>query len=108
MTMPDPDLHVPPSEIELAQLLTAVSAALGPSAALVLRRLKWHVAEHNRIKASWDSFDEESQGLALTAMAQHMAGRMECEAILREEEPNWGDEREITEAFLEPASEEGL
>ena len=76
--------------------------------ALTQRRLKWHVAEHNRIKASWASFDEEAQALALKAMAQHQAAAMECEAILREEEPNWGGERETTERFLEPAPQEGL
>lgn len=52
MTMPDPDLHVPPSEIELAQLLTAVSAALGPSAALVLRRL---ACERDWLRDDWDA-----------------------------------------------------
>jgi len=76
--------------------------------ALTQRRLKWHCAENNRIRASWASFDEEAQQLALKAMAQHQAASMECEAILREEEPNWGGERETTERFLEPAPEEGL
>ena len=76
--------------------------------ALTQRRLKWHVAEHNRIKASWASFDEEAQALALKAMAQHRAASMECEALLREEEPNWGSERETTERYLEPTPEEAI
>ena len=76
--------------------------------ALAQRRLKWHVAEHNRIQASWASLSGEAQVLARKALAEHRAASMECEAILREEEPNWGNEREITEAFLEPASKEGL
>ena len=84
---------------------------LGPQAramALVQRRLKWHVAEHNRIQASWVSLSGEAQELARRALAEHRAASMECEAILREEEPLWGNEREITEAFLEPAHKEGL
>src|SRR3990167_3498672 len=81
------------------QLLAPQARAM----ALTQRRLKWHVAEYNRIQASWASFDEEAQKLALKAMAQHRAASMECEAILQEEEPNWGNERDITEGFLHEA-----
>lgn len=84
---------------------------LAPSAramALAQRRLKWHTAEHNRIKASWASFDEEAQVLASKALAQHRVAAMECEAILREEEPNWGTERSVTERYLELPPEETL
>jgi hypothetical protein len=35
-------------------------------------------------------------------MEQHKAASMECEAFLKEEEPQWGDEREITEKYLTP------
>lgn len=86
------------------QLLSPNALAM----ALVRRRLKWHTAEHNRIKASWASFHEEAQALALKAMDQHRFASMECEAILDQKEPNWGDEREVTEGYLELPNEEAV
>jgi hypothetical protein len=41
-------------------------------------------------------------------MEQHRIAAMECEHILQEREPDWGSERELTERFLEPASEDEL
>ena len=47
MNPDDADLTNPPSDIELAQLLNAVRATLGPSSALVLRRLAF---ERDRLR----------------------------------------------------------
>ena len=76
--------------------------------ALVQRRLKWHTAEYNRIVASWASLSTEAQEVAQEAKKQHRIAAMECEHILQAREPEWGNERDITERFLEPQSEEAL
>ena len=87
------------------------SQFLGPQArarALVQRRLNWHTAEYNRIRASWASLSKEAQELGSQAMEQHRIAAMECEHILQRREPEWGNERDITERFLEPQSEEAV
>lgn len=85
------------------------SQFLAPQAramALVQRRLNWHTAEHNRIQASWASLSGGAQELAKEALKQHRFAAMECEHILQEREPEWGNERSTTERFLEPEPEE--
>ena len=69
---------------------------------LMQRRRRWHVAEYNRIKASLDLFDgPDMERKASEAMLMHKTALIELSALGNLTEPDWGDEREITEKFLE-------
>jgi len=68
---------------------------------LLQRRLKWHVAEHNRIRASESRLIQE--GLAsevAIALASHKGAADEITAIMDSREPDWGGEQEVTEEYL--------
>lgn len=65
---------------------------------LLLRRRKWHLAEYNRIVATWDQLPSE---LAQVAVAQHRSAIAELDAFGAGLEPDWGSEEEETRKYLE-------
>lgn len=68
---------------------------------LTYRRLKWHMAEHNRIAAFRGQLLQ--QGLVREVelgLLGHRFAAGECAAMLRFEEPQWEGERNITEEYL--------
>ena len=69
---------------------------------LTYRRLKWHMAEHNRIAAFRGQLLQ--QGLVREVelgLLGHRFAAEECAAMLRFEEPRWEGERSITEGYLD-------
>jgi len=74
--------------------------ARGEILGLATRRLKWHVAEHNRILAEWSLIPGGQRRQAARALVQHRAGAAEAIAFSQFLEPSWGEERETTEGYI--------
>ena len=67
---------------------------------ITFRRLKWHVAEYNRIAASRDLLKEQAREVE-KALYGHRITADECAAIMTGVEPDWGGEKDITLAYLD-------
>lgn len=69
---------------------------------LMYKRLKWRIAEHNRILACREQLIQK--GLtrqAEKAIEQHRGAIDELARMLKAEYPDWGGERDITEPYAE-------